>query len=237
MRSLSTSRSRQLLKLGGVPFRVTQRLYRKGVWDTLQRVRFLTHTWYRERRLGIKTTGFIPWHELSQNSDSVDYEAVGYRTLDRAFRLLGPLAEDEVLVDFGSGMGRVLCEAARRPFRRIIGVELSGALCAVARRNLAAARSRLVCSDVEVIESAADDWPFPDAATMVFLFNPFNGKTLEAVIDNLEASLQRRPRPLAVAYVLPYHEADLFADRPTFRRAADTDSEGLRLRIYSAQLE
>jgi len=43
-------------------------------------------------------------------------------------------------VDLGAGMGRVVLLAARRPFRAVIGVEISPALVEIARENLAAMR-------------------------------------------------------------------------------------------------
>lgn len=42
-----------------------------------------------------------------------------------------------MFLDLGSGKGRMVLSAARFPFRRIIGVELSNDLTAIARRNVA----------------------------------------------------------------------------------------------------
>src|ERR687885_509057 len=51
-----------------------------------------------------------------------------------AHRLLRDIAisEDDVLIDFGSGKGRVLFLAAHYGFRKIIGVELSAKLNQIA---------------------------------------------------------------------------------------------------------
>ena len=39
-------------------------------------------------------------------------------------------------VDIGCGKGRVLLIASERPFQRLLGVEISAELCAIARRNV-----------------------------------------------------------------------------------------------------
>ena len=47
---------------------------------------------------------------------------------------------DDVFIDLGSGMGRMVLEAARYPFKRVIGVELVEQLHDLARANLASTR-------------------------------------------------------------------------------------------------
>ena len=48
----------------------------------------------------------------------------------------------DVFLDLGAGKGRMLLAASRYPFRRVIGVELSDRLAAIARSNVAAFRLR-----------------------------------------------------------------------------------------------
>ena len=117
---------------GSLPVRVVRALMSRGVSGTFRRVWFLAATWLRERRLGIRTEATIAWHELSDDEDSVDYEASGYRTLQRAFRHV-QVCDEDVFLDLGCGMGRPLVMAARKPFRRVIGVELSEDLAQAAR--------------------------------------------------------------------------------------------------------
>src|SRR5437763_11062946 len=69
------------------------------------------------------------------HTDRVRYEPSGWGYLARALdpAEVGP---DDVFVDFGSGKGRVVYQAGRLPFRRVIGVEVSEELNRIARRNL-----------------------------------------------------------------------------------------------------
>jgi hypothetical protein len=62
-----------------------------------------------------------------------------------AWRDLQPRNADEVLLDYGSGLGRLVILAAAMPFARIIGIELSPLLAERARRNLSICERSLVC--------------------------------------------------------------------------------------------
>lgn len=141
--------------------------------------------------------------------DGKPYEPLPWMVLRRAMNVLAPGPED-VLLDYGSGMGRVLLLAAHRRVKRVIGVEVEAQLAARARANLAAAQHRLF-SPVELVVADAATWRVPDDVTAVFLFNPFVGRVMEAVQGHLAASLQRRPRPLKLVYAFPGDQPDLFA--------------------------
>ena len=101
--------------------------------------------------------------------------------------------ESATFVDLGAGMARVVLLAARRPFRRVIGVEISPALVEIARENLAAVRdARRVVHDVKIVRADAAAYPFPRGDLVVFLYNPFRAEILEGVLANLLASAARR---------------------------------------------
>jgi SAM-dependent methyltransferase len=109
----------------------------------------------------------------------------------------------DVFVDFGSGKGRVVCLAARLPFRRVIGVEFVDEFNRVARRNIDANRHRFACQDVQVVTSDATAWEIPDDMTWAYFFNPFTAPILRTVLDKIVESLDRAPRRLTLVYVNP----------------------------------
>jgi tRNA/tmRNA/rRNA uracil-C5-methylase (TrmA/RlmC/RlmD family) len=97
-------------------------------------------------------------------------------------------------------MGRVVLLAARRPFRSVIGVEISPALVEIARENLASVRDpRRVATDVKFVRADAARYRFPRSDLVVFLYNPFRGPVLDDVLVNLRAAGERRE------IVLLYH--------------------------------
>ena len=114
-----------------------------------------------------------------------------------------PLApERATFVAVGAGMGRVVFLAARRPFRAVIGVEISPALVEVARDNLAALEdSRRVARDVRFVRSDAAAYEFPAGDLAVYLYNPFAAPVLKPMLERLCAHDRARE------VVLMYHTA------------------------------
>jgi SAM-dependent methyltransferase len=130
------------------------------------------------------------------------YVASAWRTLPRALRHIG-VSSDDVFIDFGCGKGRVVHQAAKRRFRKVIGVEISPALAEAAREALEAKRSRHRCKDVEIVVADAREYAVPDDLTIVYFFHPFFGETLDTVLGNIIESIDRNPRRVSIIYSYP----------------------------------
>lgn len=115
-------------------------------------------------------------------------------------------------VDLGSGMGRVVLLAAERPYRQVIGVEISPALHEVAKENRDRyPRERLRSHDIRLVRADAATFTFPRGDLAVYLYNPFRAPVMEAVVARLAAHRG--------AVTLAYHtalERALIDDRPGF---------------------
>jgi len=120
----------------------------------------------------------------------------------RAFRRLG-VRPGDVCVDFGSGLGRALLVAAEFPFDRVLGVELSEQMNAVARRNVERNRSRFRARSVEIVTADALIYEVPDDMSVAYMYCPFYGEVFEGVMEKLFASVDRRPRALRLVYNYP----------------------------------
>jgi SAM-dependent methyltransferase len=145
------------------------------------------------------------------------YEAT---PVDDAQRLLdaSPLPPERVtFVDVGSGMGRVVLLASLRPFRQIVGVEISPALHEIARENRDRFTSADIrCRDVRLVRADAANFAFPRGDLVVYLYNPFRAEVLDAVLDALLAER----RDLVLLYHTPL-ERERIAVRETFDCTAD----------------
>jgi SAM-dependent methyltransferase len=164
-------------------------------------------SWVRGKALdllferGLETTG--RQYELEHfHSERVAYEPSGWLYLRRAL-WKHDVKPTDVFVDFGSGKGRVVFQAARYPFARVIGVEISENLNQVARRNIERNRHRLVCQDVTLVTADAAEFEIPGDMTVAYFFYPFSGATFERVIGNIVSSLDRQPRALTLIYACP----------------------------------
>ncbi|MBK8266850.1 MAG: class I SAM-dependent methyltransferase [Planctomycetes bacterium] len=167
-------------------------------------------TWpIQERRLGIRTTGVVRLSELGvPTSQHSDYAPISFGCLRRILKRIDIRAGKDVLIDYGSGLGRVVLVAATFPLQRVIGVELSEQLTRGALDNLANSKDRLKCKDVKFIVTDATQYELPDDVTIAFFFNPFRGGVLESVYQRLCDSLDRAPRRLTVVYVHPGEDAE-----------------------------
>jgi SAM-dependent methyltransferase len=164
-----------------------------------------------EDRLGVETSGRISSEDLGYTDErNTHYQPSRWRTLKRMLpkRTIGP---DDVFLDLGSGMGRVVILAARYPFKRVLGVELSPELHEVAVRNLDAVRDRLVCRDVRLEQANALEYEIPDDVTVLFLYNPFHGEIFDAAIASLLRSADRKPRRIRIIYSNPVEHDRLMA--------------------------
>jgi SAM-dependent methyltransferase len=122
-------------------------------------------------------------------------------------------------VDLGAGMGRVVLLAARRPFRQLIGVEVSPALVEIARENISGARDPLrVAHDIRIVRADAAAYALPRGPLVVYLYNPFHGPVFAAVLERLREA--GRSDDVIVLYHTPVDRAVLEATE-SFERIAD----------------
>jgi SAM-dependent methyltransferase len=160
--------------------------------------------------LGIHTTGKYQ----KPTSAATGARPCGWTQIAKVFhrQALGP---DDVVLDVGSGAGRlVLYCATRFACRKVIGVELDDELDSLARRNLSTSRLR-PRTPIELVHGDVLEFDVPDDVTVVLFFNPFEGETLEELIAKLAASVDRRPRRMLFIYKNP-RAAEMLAEHPRF---------------------
>jgi SAM-dependent methyltransferase len=136
--------------------------------------------------------------------DSVPHIASDPDEFDSALAALPVDPARFTFVDLGAGKGRALLLAARRGFRRIVGVVFAREVVDVAQGNLRAARLPEGV-DARVIEQDATTYELPQEPLVLFMYNPFGGQTMQAVARRTRAALERHPRPLHVLYLNPFH--------------------------------
>ena len=164
-----------------------------------------------DRVLGIETATRIPQSALGWGPERGNwYEASPWRTLSSVLPR-SAVSGSDVFVDFGCGKGRVLLQAARYPFRKVIGVELSPGIAEVARRNVMQVSRHLACKDVEIVTADLAEFQIPDDLTVAFCFNPATGDVFKRLLENIAVSLLRRPRPFQLLYHNPAME-DVLAE-------------------------
>jgi SAM-dependent methyltransferase len=165
-----------------------------------------------DRRYGVYTADVVSLEALGVAADGRrGYIPSAWLTLRRALPRR-EVTNDDVFIDVGSGMGRVVFQAALTyPFRRVIGVEIAKQLHDIAEENIARNRDRLRCSTVLLVQADVTQFDIPDDVTVVFLYNPFAGAIFEEFVRRLLASVDRLPRLVRIIYMNPQEEAALLA--------------------------
>jgi len=182
------------------PDAIFARSARRPVVRLARQVRHCIYTWYHEHKFGVSTRGLIQPLGLGvENPDATGYSALEYEYLLWALPAIPFPSEDVVFLDYGAGKGRALAAAATYPFRKVIGVEISEDLAAIARRNIASMRHRRA-TQVEVLLADAALFPVPADANVFFFFNPFTGETLDLVVQRMRQSWESHPRDLFVIF-------------------------------------
>jgi tRNA G46 methylase TrmB len=126
--------------------------------------------WWQDWRRGVTTRGFTTAASFGFSPIAVrPYHATPWRVIRHAFDAAQVDATD-TLLDYGCGKGRVLIEATRYPFQRILGIDIVPELVAIARANVRAdRRCHVYCADAAL-------FAVPDDVTVIYLFNPFDGR-------------------------------------------------------------
>jgi SAM-dependent methyltransferase len=112
--------------------------------------------------------------------------------------------QDYTFLDVGCGKGRVLMLAASAPFQRILGVELSPALTAIAERNMAKWNAAPhLCRNIDVLNVDALAAPIPDSPVVLYIYNSFNLYVMLPLLQRLQALALARSTPIDLIYAKP----------------------------------
>ena len=162
-----------------------------------------------DRRYGVATSTHVYLEDLGLETENrVWHDPSDWVAARRALARLN-VTPDDVFVDYGSGLGRAVLVAASFPFRKVIGVELSGELTEQARENLARNAHRVRAAEVELVAADALEWPVPPDLTVAYLYCPFTGDVFDRVLAKLFESVDEHPRPLRMVYNYPLEHSRL----------------------------
>lgn len=156
------------------------------------------YSWLCESYLGIDTRGAAQ----PITSEGVHYTPLPYAMIFKMLDTLD-LQPHDVFADIGCGKGRVVCCACRIPIGKVIAIENNGALLDQTIANAGKVRGRK--TSVDAIRRSADDYDYA-TTTIAYLYNPFNARLTERVIDRIHESYVQNPRPIRVVYANPVHE-------------------------------
>ena len=197
----------------------------KPVLEQVPLLRRIYSGWLRQHPFdtmhGVDTSGFIPAAECAGDSGLAS-RIVAYAgsqpSIVRAALASLPEPARYAFVDIGCGKGRPLLVASEFPFQRVMGVELSPALAAIARSN--ADHSAVLHPQRTAIEIQTGDATAvaaPAERAVYFLYNAFDESLVQALVANLERQLEDRLHHLFFVYYNPVH-SEVLDRSPVFER-------------------
>jgi len=153
--------------------------------------------------LNIQTSGYVPAATLGyEDTELIEYAPTPYRAIRHCLSRVNIGVGKHTFLDYGVGMGRVVVLAAQQPFARVIGIDLSPLMVQHALRNCERLRKPAQAS-VEIVLGDAREYQVPADVTVIHLYHPFFGATLEAVVNRIKESLRANPRTITVFYGRP----------------------------------
>ena len=161
---------------------------------------------------GVDTSGLLFAEHLASGHAHDDHINAYWGTAPSGFRgileqwqqTLAGSIQDYIFLDIGCGKGRVLMLASDAPFQRIVGVELSPALTAIAESNMAKwAAAPHLCSNIDVLNVDALAAPIPDSPIVLYIYNSFNLYVMLPLLERLQALALARSTPIDLIYAKP----------------------------------
>lgn len=154
-------------------------------------------TW--DQRLQIKTTG-----RDDSNADQYryPYEPTPYIVLERLANS-GLIWENDVVLDYGCGKGRVDYFLSHQTHANTIGIEYDQRIYRSAIENQETALSR---TKTEFVLTRAESYEVPIAVNRYYFFNPFSLEILRKVMARILESYYEHPRELFFFFYYPSEE-------------------------------
>jgi 16S rRNA G966 N2-methylase RsmD len=146
---------------------------------------------------------------------SEQYESTKVFEIRKVFRDI-PQNKEMIVIDFGSGKGRMLFFFSRQKnVKKVYGIEISSKLVKIAQKNV----QKFGLTGIKILNIDAIDTPndIIDESNLFYLYNPFPKPIFDSVIRKIELSLRKNMRELFIIYFNPIH-ASTIEESPMFEK-------------------
>ena len=130
------------------------------------------------------------------------YEPTAYSVLERLAKS-GFFGQEDVVLDYGCGKGRVGFFLSYVTKARAIGIEYDEHIYEAAQANRKSTISRV---KPDFVLTRAEEYPVPEAVSRCYFFNPFSAELLSKVMARILESWYAHPRDIFLFFYYPSEE-------------------------------
>ena len=152
-----------------------------------------------DERLKIRTVGR---DDINADEYRYPYEPTPYSVLERMAES-GFFREENMVLDYGCGKGRVGFFLGYRAKARTIGIEYDARIYADALTNRSSTISRV---KPEFLLARAEEYAVPAEVSRCYFFNPFSVEILHKVMARIIESWYENPREIFLFFYYPADE-------------------------------
>lgn len=154
-----------------------------------------------EDMLNIRTTGLREWRNETHYHR---YEATPYKALEELFKVY-KLEQDDEVVDFGCGRGRVSFYIHNRFKVPVTGVEVNDLTFDEALDNKRSYRYKAnhIEAPIRFNYALAEQFEVDETDTVFYFFNPFSVDIFKKVVQNILKSAKADNRPIDLILYYP----------------------------------
>lgn len=154
-----------------------------------------------DEKLLIKTTGIREWRKDTPYNRC---ESTPYMALEKLFEHY-PLKEDDQLVDFGAGRGRVAFYTHHRFNIPITAIELNELTLDEALRNKKGYRTHAhhLEAPIQFQYGYAEEYEITEEDNTFYFFNPFKSEIFEMVVDNIVKAAEKFGKEVNIILYYP----------------------------------
>jgi predicted RNA methylase len=117
------------------------------------------------------------------------------------------------MLDIGCGAGRALAFGMQQNFEQVSGIDLDEPALEQAMINCRNLQQHGSNTQFSILRMDATTCPIPETVNVLYLYNPFGMKTMQAVVDNIMKHMDKRKEDLYIIYSNPTYR-ELFNAYP-----------------------
>lgn len=140
------------------------------------------------------------------------YEPTPYAVLDELFSFFTPSSQD-VLVDYGCGLGRLNFYVEKLYSLRSTGIEFSLPYYERALENQNCYNGKR--NNIRFVHCRAEDYIVSSDETLFYFFNPFSVEIFRSVINRILDSWQESPRTITLILYYPEDDSIFYLEHHT----------------------